>query len=458
MATWVVSRIVSSREEIYTKMHAQHPVPAHSNYRYLIFCLFSPVLFGLLRKFLPGQPSYIEALSVFPILLVILLLGGKIFPKGEPFKSVSFLLLLWVTLQIIFAFLSAFDDFRVGLVSIFTRVVPVFLAWISYYLIKTKKDFILVSKYLTGLSVILLPLGLLAAVVGNSALPLWLRPIDKIVELGRDFRSGVQSISLIFTSQWIFSVSLLAILFLGLSNLILAYKTRKSTLWWWFANMSSLLLLYLSTRRAMFIAGVVGFFFMILFLNFQGRKKYIQILVFAVLVISAISYIDQVGYLSGKSASIRTEWFFNVRELSLEDRINGVFFPIVKNWISISPFGNYLGFAGPESRALGVSAYLKYSPVVEVGAALLVAEMGILGLVAFPLINLSIVIIIWKQARKTDIKFPIMMLLLFFVIYFVLFFTKELLDLANVSIGQFFYWSVIGLSSALVRVSQKNIR
>ena len=430
---------------------SKHYLLNNSRLSYFLIILFTPLITGVIRKIIPGQPSYIEVLAVIPIIFFII--KFKIFSKKWPIKIIPAFLFYWIFIQVIFAFISVPSDWKVGGISIFTRIIPVLMAWVSFFAINSEEDYVRFSKWFVSISIILLPIGIIAAIFGNAFLPLWLRPINSIVDAGRDFRSGVQSISLLFSSQWILGVSILPIIFISSSNIMLAFETKKKTTYWWLAIISSLILLYLSTRRVMFLVGIVGFIFVILFMIKKVQKKLPQILFVLLILLLIIVFLDKNGLILGKEISSRTEWVFYYDDISIIKRIENVFLPIMSNWLNLTPLGNYLGFAGPEARAVGSLEYKAYSEIVEIGAALLVAEMGLFGLIIFILMNLFIIFFIWFYGRKTKYKSPIYLLLLYFVSYQIIFLSKELLDLTNISIGQFMFWSIPGLATSLIRIS-----
>lgn len=420
-------------------------------------CLLAPVGGALLRKLLPGQPTYAEVAAVIPVLLATVWTTrhGRTLPAW-----LSRPLIFWGLFQAVFAIPAVLDDWRVGAAILFTRITPMLMVVVAYDSIHTWSDFWNASKWVIGLAIILLPIGLVVVFFGNVALPRLLQPIDKVLLVERDIRNGFPAAATIFTTQWILSWSALAILYLALSNLLLPagsfMKTKKERYAPFIGAVASLILIYASIRRGALIAGIVGFiaYFILLRRNLSARA-----LIFAIIIVFGLSQlIDSYGYVVGNNFRSRSEQSLILEELDPTKRINDVFLPYFTFWLRTTPLGNYTGFAGPEVSSLGVTGFKQYSQIVEVGGAQLIAEMGILGAVVMPLGLLIISINILQKSRGMICAPAVKMLLLFQVAIFLNYYFKELLALVNPSMGVFFFWAVPGLCAALIEYeSEKHI-
>jgi hypothetical protein len=400
---------------------------------------------SFLRKLLPGQPAQVEAVPTF----VVLIAGLWAYHQGRRLPApLAALLLMLASLQIVYAFLGIFADARLTAATLMTRVVPMLMALVAYASIRTWSDLVWTAKWMSGIVVLMLPIGVAVTLGGTEAVPPWLQPIESITLAGRDIRSGLSVVAGLFSTQWIMSLSLLAIVFLALSVIAVTEAKHTPTVWWWLMVASALLLVYLSTRRGAFIVGSIGIVTFIL-----SRRLSIRALLSVAVVGILISLVDAYGVVLPRSGyETRSEF---LSDIDVSDRVSSVFERYTSYWLETTPLGNYLGYAGPEGRALGVGVYEDAFAVVEVGGAQLAAEMGMVGMLLMPLMLAGTSIYLVKRARRLKCQNAVYVLVIFQIGLFVLYYSKELLALSNVSLAQFFFWAVPGISMALIAAEEE---
>ena len=441
----------------------------NNNHNSLVFavCLLSPILAGVLRKTLPGQPVYADALpALLPLLIGVNTLLSK--NKVKMKRQIIGPLFGWALFQTIFAIFAIQNEILVGISAIFTRICPMFMTIIAFNSIKKENDLQTVSYLASILILIMLPFGLYSSIYGNSALPTFFRPIDIITIAKRDEREGLSSFAGLFSSQWILSISCLSILYLLLTQFFLGKKSAKETIWWAIAAASTLALIYFSTRRGAFLMGLFGLAFVLfktIDLKKQKGKRSRSNLIIGIVVVMSIMYflannIDKyaVKENDGKNKISRSSWVLSKKETSMYDRLERVFIPITIEWAGYTPFGKYLGYGGPEVRAFKILGYREYTDYVEVGSAQLVAEMGIAGTIIMPLLIILVIVRVYRLSRKSKYEKAISLLLLYMIIVFSLYYTKESLVLVNVSVCSLFFWSVPGICAALLKFEKIELK
>jgi hypothetical protein len=410
----------------------------------LVACLVSPAITVLVRKFVPGQPAYIEVAAVGVVL------AGWRWAFGQDRSLPGWAadpMVLWMLFQILYAMLSVFEDWRVGALAVVTRVVPMAMAFIAFTAIREWDDLERVSSWVCSLALLLLPVGIIVAFFGNEVLPFWLQPLEKM-PIGGRLRGGIPPVSAIFNTYGALATAMLAVFFLALANVALAEIRQKNTARWWLTAAAAFLLVYLSTRRGAFIGGLVG----IIGFTLDRRKfsKWQALILLSIIVL--IILVDAYGLVSSSSYDVRSEaaldWDFS-------KRINEIFAKFFRLWIDLAPLGNYLGFAGSEARNIGSVGYSRVYSVVEVGGAQLVAEVGILGAVFLPVTVAILIVGLYRRARRLSCQRAVNTLLLGQVVLFVLYYFKELQIVANVSLAQFFFWSIPGICAALIQYEQE---
>ena len=408
----------------------------------LTICLLSPVGVGVLRKIAPGQPAYIEVLAIGPVLLAAF---WALHHRRSLSHRIAHPLLAWAFVQAMFALLTVRLDWRIGVAGVVMRIAPMLMTYVAFVTIRSQEDFQKVLSSVCKLAPILLPVGIIGSLFGNDVLPFFLKPIDKLMLSEKYYRIGYQVVSTIFTTQWVMSWSMFAILFLALISLNLTDR-KSGSLWWWLVVISALTLIYLSTRRGAFIAGLLGITLFLLQKRGQGRIKTIMA---ALTVLCVIIELDR--HSSPVMNAYGQRSFSFLSDLNITDRFNKVFLDLFLLWLRLTPFGTGLGVTGPEGKAFGnVLGGLNFV-AVEVGGAQLMAEMGIFGAFIMPLM---LVLLLWNlriRARGLICCKAVNMLLFHNLILFVFYYTKGLLILSNLHVALFLFWAVPGICEALIQ-------
>ena len=133
----------------------------------LYVCLISPLLFSIVRKTWPGQPAWIEGMSLLIIFFFFILSYKNIFAIDRYIRGSLFSIIL---IYAMFIIPSLFVDLRIGLAAFFTRIVPIFLVVIFYKNIVNINQINNISKMFAWISVLLLPIAILGILFGNSFL------------------------------------------------------------------------------------------------------------------------------------------------------------------------------------------------------------------------------------------------------------------------------------------------
>lgn len=424
-------------------MPRQNSAQESNRWVMLAACLLAPAVAGLIRKLLPGQPVFIDAAPT----VVVLAVGLRVLlDRNRPRlpRWIAGPLLYWALGQALYAIPSVFEDWRVGAAAVMIRVVPMMMAVIAFAAIRTWDDLTRASTWVCSLAPILFPVGIIVALFGNQVLPFWLQPIENLAIFELEFRAGAPIISAIFTTNGILAMSMLAVLFLSLASVAMAEMRKQNTTWWWLVVAAAFLLVYLSTRRGMLIGAAIGVGMFVL-----GRRKLSRQAMFGLLIImGVITLVDTQGLVIGSTYRARSEFALN---LDFYHRLSVIFIPIFWFWIQAAPLGNYLGFTGPEAKALGVDAYRSIGSTVEIGGAQLAAEMGIFGALLMPVIIAILILNVYRRARRLCCRQAVNTLLVFQVVLFILYYAKQLAALSNVSLAQFFFWAVPGICAALIQ-------
>ena len=336
----------------------------------LYICLLSPLLFSMVRKILPGQSSWVE---IVPLMCIFLLfIFSRNILSARP-RSIRRPLIAIILIYIIFIIFSILIDYRIGIASFFTRIVPMFLVFIFYRYIINIYQINSISKVFSWISLLLLPIAILGILFGNSFLYEIFSPIDSVVLGGRELRHGYFSISTVFTTHWTMAWSMVGIIgLLGFSLIIFRHSLYEKVL----INIgliSSLILLFLTMRRGALAVGVLCFAYV--YLNNFNFKRALLLLTISSLLIVVIFLLDS-SVVSNSKISMSGA-ILRVEDVSLYQRFYLIFWNIYMYWMELYPFGSFLGAAGVEGRAFGYILTDIYNKAVEVGGAQMVIEIGI---------------------------------------------------------------------------------
>ena len=414
----------------------------------LALVILAPAAAGLLRKFWPGQPVFIETLPIAAILMGFL----WALPRARDFPSyIALPLAIWFGIQGIYTIPALMEHPVLGVASFMVRTIPLMMPIIAFAAIRSIKDLHSVALTLGVISLFALPVGLFAGIWGEDGLPYWLRSIETFSFGGSARRAGLPALSFIFSTPAVLSTTVGANAFLALA----AIRSQELSPTWrrvlWIIAIGSLLLLFLSTRRGMFLVGVVGF--LSLFWGNRTKSKLnAKTIVYAVLALIVFLLINSLGEIEDNFHTSRLDFVISI---DLWSRFNDIFLEFWLFWFRESPFGNYLGFAGPEANALGIRTHEAISGNVEVGAAQLMAEMGILGSLGLPLIIVGMGLALYGRARGTSVEGTVLTLVAFMGAIFALYYLKEISILLGLWVGTLTFWSTPGICAALILREQQ---
>jgi hypothetical protein len=415
-----------------------------------LLCLLCPVFLDFFRKFVPLQPN-----SIVPAggALLVFVFWFQSIRKGQKLLSARIMepVLLWVAIQGFYALLGAWTNWRLPLLSVILRIAPVLMIIVAARNVPTGRVFNYVARGSGIIPIILLPIGLIVIFFGNSALPVFLRPIKALLVSTGGTRAGFEMCSATFGTPSVFSASMLAILILVLTAALLE-TNRKNVMLHIVSAASALVLIYASTRRGALYLGLIVFF---LFARHLGSRfnRYFPIIIFA-----AVFFF----ILDKESPEATREGFVHKRSdfllyggVEINDRFNEIFVGIASNVYRKFPFGTYLGFAGREYE---IALHKVNNVCIETGAAQTIAETGFLGAIVFPL---SVLLLFFRlRVHKPSTRFAkaTNLLMAGFLILFVFFFTKEIAVLSAYYLSHILFWSIPGLALVLRRLHREELQ
>lgn len=406
--------------------------------------LYSPILTSLLRKVLPGQPSFLEPASSALILVASLLVLGR--SRFMPLP-ITLPLLIWGVLQILYGGLSVFYSWKIGAVAFMTRVVPMLACSIAFHSLRKPADLYKLAYWAAPIPIVLLPIGFVCALFGNSVLPTFLQPLQKLTQLGLDVsKDQFHAFAGIFSTQTHLAYSMFLIMFLCFLALLGADQTARRKFYWWSSIGASILLSYLSTRRAVFLAGTVGLGTHLMLL---GKRTLIAIPFLLLLLAGGMYFLELKSELHGRNTQTRSEALFKV---DLGARIESVFIEDSLRWLWKSPGGTCLGCYGPEAQAFGLKV-----EDIEVGSHLLLAEMGIPGLFTFVVAVFLPMFILRAKSRNSGVRRAITVLLVYQVLFVALFLAKAAKIMTQVSMAQIFFWASYGIAASLLEQEKASV-
>ena len=183
----------------------------------------------------------------------------------------------------------------------------------------------------------------------------------------------------------------------------------------------------------------IGCLTAILEMKRQGTKTFAILLAFVPIPIASILLFGD----------MIKDLFFGERMILLEqgnldlgERFNNVFGQVLFYWLKTSPLGNFTGYASGVGKAFNVRD-LENAPA-EVGAAMIVAEQGALGLLLFTLIAIIAMHFMLRRVLRSK-KYWCLPLIATYASLFTLFYFKENSVLFPGLIGSLIFWSLPGL-------------
>lgn len=349
-------------------------------------------------------------------------------------------IVIWGILQVLYAGLSVFYNWKIGAVAFMTRVVPMLACSIAYHSIRKPADLYRLAFWVAPIPLLLLPIGFVCAMFGNSVLPSFLQPLQKLTKVGLDVsKDQFHAFAGIFSTQTHLAYAMFLVLFLCFLAILAASERAKRKVYWWSSICASVLLTYLSTRRAVFLASLAGTG---AFLMLLGRKTLIALPFFVLLLSGGMYYLEIKSELQSRHVETRSEALFHV---NLRERIERVFIDDSLKWIWKSPVGSCLGCYGPEAQAFCFEV-----DDIEVGSHLILAEMGIPGLFIFLIATFLPMCILRARSRNAKIKNVITFLLLYQCLFVALFLAKAAKIVTQVSMAQIFFWASYGIAASLL--------
>jgi len=418
-----------------TNRRGDGTVARHRKVLFLL-AMSSPILFSLLRKFVPGQSAGVEAAANIVVLAVFLYMIPRLrFPR--PLGGALLLLFLF---QFAYALPALYESPVFGVSVLVTRFAPMMLFPIAYSVALSVSDLKRYGRALQYVSFVLLCGGVYFLLYGRASLPFIFQPIQTIFDAGRLTRSGIPVYVGCFATRWIFSWFLLAVFFLFLALASDKNATQRARLIWLVSAASVLFMTYLSTRRAVFYMCSIGLLY-----YFIGAKFATWLRVAG--LISALAVLVLVNQFGPEARGSYDSSVDYVADVDMNSRMDNVFWRHTDHALDHRPWGKFLGSNGPESKVLRGGMDFP----VEVGSAMLIAETGLVGNVLFVCVEVVVFLTIWRRAAMHPNTVMVRMFGLFVFLYSALFYTKEYSALANVCFGQFAYWGYTGIAAAFIR-------
>jgi len=393
---------------------------------------------------MPGQPSFFEAAPSVVVLIAGLFSLFRKRDKRLPW-FVSIPLLTWIGFSCFYAVLSVSYDFRIGLIAIMTRVVPILMCLIAFKAVNEVRDIVQLSLIFSLLAILLLLPGIVVFFKGNEFVPYWLRPNIQLVKMGRTIRGDVQVYAGIFTSQAVLATSFLAAFYLILSIIHFHASSAFKALVLKAGLVSSGLLVFISTKRAAFFVVIIGIFYN--FLIYPRKNRLLRI--FLMVVLGALFAVAITSFQFNLDASEELQSRYELAtSVNLIQRVRDVFGKLVFFWVEKTPLGSYLGSAGPEGREFGTE--IRALESVETGGALLIAETGLLGAILMPTIVFFMYFPLLRRKGQEPTARAISVLFLFHFFFYAMFYMQGSSLMTAVTVAHLFFWSVPGAALALI--------
>jgi hypothetical protein len=416
----------------------------------LYVCLLSPIFFSILRKIIPGQPSWVE---LAPSIIVIFIFIYSIKSNIKTPESIRYPLLVIIGIFSFFSILSIFYDARIGVAAILTRIAPILLVFIFYRLISNRLQIINISVFLSWMCVILAPIAIIGFIFGNDYLYMTLSPINSVMEGERHMRYGYGAISTVFTTPWTMSWSFVGVAgILGFSLLSIQDDFFKKKILIHLGLVLSIVLIFLTLRRGALAIGVLcvitTYFYM-----FNFKRHWLLLTIMLLVVILSVWSVQ--GQFD--DFFLMYNAIISSNDVKLDHRFNLIFWNFFSFWMENHTFGSFLGAAGPEGRAFGFNLSEVHNKAIEVGGAQLVAEIG---LIPLAVVIFSILFVFFTQyynTRKTKIKASIRVLLIMQFGMFFMYFFKEMLVFTNIHMGSYIFWASIGIVMAQTRIYKLSV-
>jgi hypothetical protein len=408
------------------------------NFLYLaVFC--APIVAGVIRKLLPGQPVAVEA-APFLLAVSLTVLGGV--PLRAPKPGISaFAISAWVLLAAAYSIPAFYVSGALGAQALALGAGVPLLGLIALGA-RTEADY-RALQFAAKIFVLLIAgqvvLGIIMLTMGNSALPDVFRANGLEILNNKENRIGQPILAGFFTTAPVNSIASLCAL--GVCcTLVLRAQSSRELLMWLFVAFVILTVIWMTGRRgALFLGAFVCFStFLVGGHALRGRmvKAFVAVALPSAIIVMAFS--DQVrDLLFGERMVLLREG-----QLNIADRLNDVFLVFVNDWAHRAPFGNYTGYASGVGKAFGVRDLIE-APA-EVGAAMIIAEQGLIGLFLFTFVFVLLQSQMLRSIRSAGAYWSAPLVALHASLFGIFFF-KENSALFPGFIGSLFYWSLPGM-------------
>ena len=421
-------------------------VPVSSKWMLLAFCLLAPIAAGFIRKLMPGQPSFIRVAGVGAVSLALLLSLSR---SRTP-TWVRMPLTVWVVLCVGYLVPTFLHSVSMGLATATLYILPLSLGGIAYATLRSEDSVVSLAKVFGWLAVALLPFALVVTIADDSALVWFLRASEAATDLNLNESKGLFSApSLLLSTPTELAYSMLPGVFLLLSAIEIKRLKGETTRGLWLMAVVAGIIVYLCSCRSLIVTALVGFVVVLA----RGRRQVVRRLLFGALsLVVVIIAINQMTTVDQRVLEQRSGIF---SQFDLTERIMVVFLGTTARWLEIGPFGHFLGYSGPLSASFNID--LEYH-VVEVGAASLMADVGLFGLAVFLIVAGWLMINLWREAKSSIFR-PVMVPLLIFMVFTCgLFLVKAAWILTGASPTHFLFWAIPGIIAALRRRESASVR
>jgi hypothetical protein len=405
----------------------------------LYFILLGPIVSGVVRKVTPGQPTAVEA-TTSVVFLVLLAMG--LFRINRPSSPlIAHLALIWLILVLVYSIPAAAMDLALAAQSFLLASVGPLLALAtlnraSGHQAANSLDAMRLFSYVIAAQVFV---GVVMLQYGNDALPSIFRANVIEISVGKEFRIGQPMLAGYFTTAPVNSIVSMCAFGVACS-LFLRGRSLAETVTWLIVCTILFVVVWMTARRgALFACAVIGVItILISVMKPKGFALWVSIVPASIMILFFMFAVsDGIELLLGdRLILVRTGG------LDLGERFSEVFLRFLLYWLDQAPFGNFTGFASGVGKAFGTRD-LDAQPA-EVGAAMIVAEHGIVGLLIF----LSVFIgSLWEMIRRVQNsgeKWLWPMIGTYFSL-FTLFFFKENSAMFPGLFGYLFFWALPGV-------------
>lgn len=404
----------------------------------MAIALIGPAAAGVLRKLIPTQPVQIEAL---PIALVLFLIFFGLVKIGKNRVGMAYgLIVSWIALVSIYAVPAFAVDGMLGTQALLLGAgTPMLgLAFLAFHRPGDSVRLVKAAKLFVFVIALQFPVGLVMLVLGNDALPAVFRANAIEMLAGKEFRIGQATLAGYFTTAPVNSIASLCAF--GFASALVLRATRPKELLVQIAAALMILgVIWMTARRGALFSGLfIGFVLLAIEIRIHRGRLIFGLFAASPFVMFLLLFIwDRINdIIFGDRMVLLTEG-----QLDLGERMNSVFLKFVYAWIELAPFGNFTGYASGVGKAFDVR---DLSLAAEVGAAMIVAETGVVGLLLFIIVFICLQFEMIRRVARSR-QYWCSPLIALHLVLFVLFFFKENSVLFPGLIGSLCYWSLPGL-------------